>query len=57
MAAIVNLNRYRKQRDRSEAEQRASINRIRFARSKQQRAKEAIEADRARKEIEDKRLE
>jgi hypothetical protein len=57
VATIVNLNSRRKQRDRDEAERRASANRIRFGRNKQQRARDALEAARARKEIEDKRLE
>jgi hypothetical protein len=57
VATIVNLNKRRKQRDRGEAERRASANRIRFGRDKQQRTRDALEAARARKEIEDKRLE
>ena len=57
MATIVNLNKRRKQRDRGEAERRASANRIRFGRDKRQRTRDALEAARARKEIEDKRLE
>jgi len=57
LATIANLNKYRKQRDAVEAERRASVNRIRFGRNKQQRTRDALEAARARKEIEDKRLE
>ena len=57
MATIVNLNKRRKQRDRDEAERRASANRIRFGRTKLQRARDALEAARAENEIEDKRLE
>jgi Domain of unknown function (DUF4169) len=57
MATIVNLSKYRKPRDGAEAERRASENRARFGRTKQQRAQDALEAARARKEIEDKRLE
>ena len=57
MATIVNLNKYRKQHDGAEEERRASENRIRFGRTKQQRARDALDAARARKEIEDKRLE
>jgi hypothetical protein len=53
---IVNLNRHRKQRQRAETEARAAENRIRFGRSKEQRSKELRESERARKEIEDKRL-
>jgi hypothetical protein len=57
VATIVNLNKRRKQRDRDEAERRASANRIRFGRTKLQRARDALEAARAENEIEDKRLE
>jgi len=54
---IINLNQSRKKRQRAEAQQRAAENRIRFGRSKEQRAKEALENARTRKQIEDKRLE
>jgi Domain of unknown function (DUF4169) len=53
---IVNLNRYRKQRRRSEADARAAENRIRYGRSKEQRTREQSEVERATKVIEDKRL-
>jgi hypothetical protein len=53
---IVNLNQYRKKRRRAEAEMRAAENRIRFGRPKQERSKELREAERAKNEIEGKRL-
>jgi uncharacterized protein DUF4169 len=53
---IVNLNQYRKKRRRTEAEARASENRIRFGRTKDERTKELREHERAAKEIENKRL-
>ena len=53
---IVNLNRYRKQRRRSDADARAAENRIRYGRSKEQRTREQSELERATKVIEDKRL-
>jgi hypothetical protein len=53
---IVNLNRYRKKRGRAEAERRAAENRARFGRSKAARMQDLRENARARKEIEDKRL-
>jgi hypothetical protein len=53
---IVNLNQYRKQRRRVEAERSAAENRVRFGRSKQERSKERLDNRRARKEIDDKRL-
>jgi hypothetical protein len=54
---IVNLNQYRKKRKRAEAEAKATENRIRFGRSKEERSKNLREHERAKKEIEDKRLE
>jgi hypothetical protein len=53
---IINLNRYRKNRKRAEAERGAAENRGRFGRSKAARMQELRENARARKEIEDKRL-
>ncbi|HMD64600.1 MAG TPA: DUF4169 family protein [Stellaceae bacterium] len=53
---IVNLNQYRKKRRRVEAKAQATENRVRFGRSKEERAKELRERERATKEIENKRL-
>ena len=53
---IVNLNQYRKKRRRAEAERRATDNRVRFGRSKEERNKLLRESARARKELEGKRL-
>ena len=53
---IVNLNRFRKERRRAEAAAQAKENRVRFGRSKEERAKELGESERARQEIENKRL-
>jgi hypothetical protein len=55
-AMIINLNKYRKQRERAEAEQRAAENRVRFGRSKAVRTKDLRERQRAEKSIDDKRL-
>jgi hypothetical protein len=55
-AMIVNLNQYRKKRRRAEAETQAKENRVRFGRSKEERAAELRERERAKKEIENKRL-
>jgi len=52
----VNLNKYRKQRERAEAERRAAENRIRFGRSKPDRNQVLRERERAAKSLEDKRL-
>jgi hypothetical protein len=53
---IVNLNQYRKKRRRAEAERRATDNRVRFGRSKEERNKLLRESARARNKLEGKRL-
>ena len=55
-AMIVNLNKYKKQRERAEAERLAAENRLRFGRSKAARAKDLREHEQAEKSLEDKRL-
>ena len=57
MADIVNLNQFRKKRDRRGAEKRAAENRRRFGVSKDERTKAQREADKLQKELDDKRLE
>lgn len=56
MADIVNLNQYRKRRDRRESEKAAAENRIRHGRSKADSQKERRENEKAAKELDDKRL-
>ena len=53
---IVNLNQYRKRRRRSEVERRAAENRVSFGRIKAERSKDLSDSERARKELEGKRL-
>lgn len=53
---IVNLNKYRKKHRRTENELRAAENRVRFGRTKQARAKDVRERERAAKRIDDKRF-
>ena len=53
---IVNLNKYRKTRDRAEAERRAVENRVRFGRSKAAVQKEKDERKQREKTLDDKRL-
>jgi Domain of unknown function (DUF4169) len=55
-AMIINLNKYRKNRRRAATDAQAKENRIRFGRSKEERAKELRERECARNEIENKRL-
>lgn len=56
MAEIVNLNRYRKARQKAEEEQASLENRAKFGRTKVERTRESSEADRIRRMIEDARL-
>jgi len=56
MADIVNLNQFRKKRDRHAAERQAAANRERFGRRKDVRGKTASELEKAKKELDDKRL-
>lgn len=57
MADIVNLNQFRKKRDRRAAERRAAENRNRFGLGKDERSKAQRELDKAKKDLDDKRLE
>ncbi|MFV2052947.1 DUF4169 family protein [Aliiroseovarius sp. YM-037] len=55
MSQPINLNRARKDRARQAARVRAEENAIKFGRTKEQRAQEKSEADKARRHIEDHR--
>jgi hypothetical protein len=57
MAEIVNINRARKARERKRAEQRAAENRARFGMTKDARRRAEREIEKAKKELDDKRLE
>jgi Domain of unknown function (DUF4169) len=57
MADIVNLNQFRKKRDRRDAERRATENRRIFGLTKDERSKAQREGERAKKDLDDKRLE
>lgn len=57
MAEIVNLNRARKDRARSERRAKADANAARFGRSKAQRTAETQDADRARSHLDGHRRE
>jgi hypothetical protein len=56
MAELVNLNKFRKAKARREAEERAAQNRIRHGMPKSERQKARREAERAKKSVDDKRL-
>jgi Domain of unknown function (DUF4169) len=53
---IVNLNKYRKQRKRAEAEQRTAENRVRFGQDKAARTAERRDREQSEKSLDDKRL-
>jgi hypothetical protein len=57
MSDIVNLNRYRKQRRKEEKTAEAAENRTRFGRSKAERRREADEAKRRDRSLDDAKLE
>ena len=56
MAAIVNLNRFRKEKQRREAQQRATENRALHGRGKKERSVSVDERQRAQRELDGKRL-
>jgi Domain of unknown function (DUF4169) len=55
MGDIVNLSKYRKQRQRTEQAKQAAENRVKFGRSKSDRARTRSEQDRRSQELEGKR--
>jgi hypothetical protein len=56
VGSIVNLNRFRKARKRTEAQQRAAENRALFGRSKKERRDSDASRRRAERDIDGKRL-
>ncbi len=56
MGDVVNLNKFRKARDRRAAEDQAAENRVRFGQPKDLKAKLRAEADETRKDHDGKRL-
>ncbi|WP_083770932.1 DUF4169 family protein [Phenylobacterium zucineum] len=57
MADLINLNKARKARERAAAKDKAAENRVRFGRTKGERAVSRLEAERARRDIEGKKRE
>jgi hypothetical protein len=51
MADIENLNKFRKQRQKTQSRKEAAENRIRFGRTRAQKEKDADNAKRARREL------
>ena len=56
MADIVNLRRFRKARNRAEAEAAADENRRRHGRTKSEKQRDALEADQANRRLDGARL-
>lgn len=57
MSKVVNLNKFRKQKNREAAEKQASENRLRFGRSKAQKERDAAEAAEAQRKLDQLRRE
>jgi hypothetical protein len=57
MASVVNLNRFRKAKNRAEAERRAAEHRAAFGRTKAERQKEEDERQRRARELDGKQVE
>lgn len=55
MADLINLNKARKAKARAESKAQVAENRVRFGRSKVQKVVEALDAARARRELDDRK--
>lgn len=55
MGDIVNLNRFRKQQERRRKEDEAAENRVRFGRTKAERAQDRGEEDRRNRDLDGKK--
>ncbi|HEV7369353.1 DUF4169 family protein [Arenibaculum sp.] len=56
MGDVINLNRFRKQRAKTEREEEAARNRARFGRTKEEKKKEKDELARKNRDLEGKKL-
>ncbi|MBM3566775.1 MAG: DUF4169 family protein [Alphaproteobacteria bacterium] len=56
-AEIVNLNRVRKVKTRAESERRADENRIRFGRTKSERARDKSLNEKAERDLDSRKIE
>ena len=57
MASVVNLNRFRKAKQRAEDQRRAAENRTAFGRTKPERRNDESERQRLARELDSKRIE
>ncbi|MBP2298668.1 DUF4169 family protein [Azospirillum picis] len=56
MGDVVNLNRFRKSRDRAERTKEADANRVRFGRTKAEKDRDRLEADRRARTLDGQKL-
>lgn len=56
MTEVINLNHKRKAKARSEKEKKASQNRVKFGRTKEEKNRETLHAERSRKLLEGHKL-
>jgi hypothetical protein len=56
MGDVVNLNQYRKQRSRVASQKRASENRVRFGRNKDDKTRQSHETERTARDLDGKQL-
>ena len=56
MGDIVNLKRFKKRNERTEAARQAEVNRARFGRSKAERTQDGLRASRAEKLLDQHRI-
>jgi uncharacterized protein DUF4169 len=56
MAEIINLNRFKKERERADKTKTADENRARFGRSKEERERAEALARKAEKSLDDKKI-
>jgi hypothetical protein len=56
MGDVVNLNRFRKAKEKALREAQAAANKTRYGRTKEQRAREKDEASRVAKDLDSKKI-
>ena len=56
MGDVINLNRFRKAKEKAVREAQATANRARYGRTKEQRAREKDEATRTAKDLDSKKI-
>ena len=56
MGDVINLNRFRKAKEKAVREAQAAANRTRYGRTKEQRAREKDEATRTAKDLDSKKI-